>query len=159
MTLRLKGLYENFTGDFGVLSFVNGLSTTEVTAIIGRRMGAIVTCETERGDNPLDPNVDWEGVGVLESVPPEYSRMWTVADQERMAAAANPETPVVAPAPAWTREMLEAIADKQGIAGLREISDPLGLKGTSIRKLIEEILSGKVVVDDTMPNQDVETKV
>ena len=59
----------------------------------------------------------------------------------------------------WTREKLEAIADQTGISGIREVSDPLGLKGTSIRGLIDQILSGKIVVDDTMANQDVTTKV
>jgi len=39
-----------------------------------------------------------------------------------------------------TRETLEAIADKEGIKGLREIADPLGVKSTSIVPLIDAIL-------------------
>lgn len=159
MKIRLSGLHANFTGDFGVLKFKDGLSVTDVSALDGRRMGILIGCTTEDGKNPLDHDVDWGGHGVLTSVPPEYSRLITVADQERMNKAKNPEAPKVEKPAVWTRELLEAIADKDGIAGLRVISDPLGLKGTSIKKLMDEILSGKIVVDDTKPNQDVETKV
>ena len=50
--------------------------------------------------------------------------------------------PVIADlmAPAYTEEQLAAIADKQGIAGLREIAEPLGVKGNSIAGLISSIL-------------------
>lgn len=41
----------------------------------------------------------------------------------------------------WTREELEAIADAEGIKGLREVGTPMGAKNTSISKLIDEILA------------------
>lgn len=47
----------------------------------------------------------------------------------------------VAPTKRYTRAELEAVADESGIQGLREIADPLGIKATSIRKLIDEIYS------------------
>jgi len=40
----------------------------------------------------------------------------------------------------YSREELEKIADDKGIKGIREISDPLGLKSTSIVPLIDMIL-------------------
>jgi len=46
-------------------------------------------------------------------------------------------------APLYTREQLEAIADKDGINGLRKIGDTVGVRGTSIRVLIESILQAQ----------------
>ena len=43
--------------------------------------------------------------------------------------------------PRYTVAELEAIADKSGIAGLRALAEPLGIKGTSIRVLISALSS------------------
>lgn len=43
----------------------------------------------------------------------------------------------------YTKEELEAVADEKGIAGLREIADPMGVKNTSIVGLINEILQAQ----------------
>ena len=40
----------------------------------------------------------------------------------------------------WTREELEAIADKEGIAGLRKIATPMGIKGQSVPSLIDKVI-------------------
>jgi hypothetical protein len=159
MKIKLAGVYADFTGAFGVLTFVDGLSTDDVSALDGRRMGTLVPCTTEDGQDPMSHMVDWNDVGIPMSVPPEFTRLTTVADQQRAIAKANPEAPKVEAPVAWNREKLEALADARGIAGIRVLSDPLGLKGTSIKGLIDQILSGKVAVDDTQGNQDVTTKV
>lgn len=41
----------------------------------------------------------------------------------------------------YTREELEAIADKSGLQGLRDIGDAIGVKAKSIPALIDKILS------------------
>lgn len=43
----------------------------------------------------------------------------------------------------WTREKLEAVADDQGIGGLREIGEQYGVRNRSIEGLISEILSAQ----------------
>ena len=43
----------------------------------------------------------------------------------------------------YTREALEEISDSQGMAGLRTIAEPLGVKGTSKAELITEILEAQ----------------
>lgn len=48
------------------------------------------------------------------------------------------------PAPAkHTREQLEAVAESEGIKGLRRLAAPLGVKGTAIDGLIEGILTAQ----------------
>ncbi len=46
------------------------------------------------------------------------------------------DEPKAATNPRFTEEELVAIADEKGIAGLRELATPLGLKGTSIATLM-----------------------
>jgi hypothetical protein len=43
----------------------------------------------------------------------------------------------------YSREQLEAIADQEGIHGLRKVGDVLNVKGVSIRTLIEDILKAQ----------------
>lgn len=43
----------------------------------------------------------------------------------------------------WTADSLAAIADAKGIAGLRAIAEPKGIKGRSINELIREILAAQ----------------
>lgn len=43
----------------------------------------------------------------------------------------------------WTSDDLATIADKDGIRGLRAISDPLGIKNTSIVGLMQEVLASQ----------------
>lgn len=42
--------------------------------------------------------------------------------------------------PAYTADKLAAIADKEGIKGLRALAEPLGIKGTAIADLMRELL-------------------
>lgn len=44
---------------------------------------------------------------------------------------------------AYTREALEALADEGGIAAIREVGAKFGVKGTSIARLIDEILAAQ----------------
>lgn len=44
----------------------------------------------------------------------------------------------------YTREELEALADSQGISGLREAASAYGIKGKTINDIIEQMLAVKV---------------
>nr|WP_085000750.1 hypothetical protein [Cronobacter sakazakii] len=48
-----------------------------------------------------------------------------------------------APVQRFTREELESIADSEGIAGLRQIGKPLGVKAKGIVEMIEGILKAQ----------------
>lgn len=57
----------------------------------------------------------------------------------------------------WSLAELEAIADAQGIGGLREVGDILKVKGRSIDDLIQSILkkqSGEPAEDSVKPEED-----
>lgn len=138
MKLRLtqKG-FEHYNGQMGVIWFVDGLSTADVTNNDARRMSASMLCEWEDGTSA---NVAQALLDNAETKAP----MFKVGAEQHDADAANkaevaqlgsdkPKTSK------WAREELEKIADEKGIKGLRAIADPLGIKGASIRELIAEL--------------------
>ena len=56
------------------------------------------------------------------------------AEEAKTAIEATGET-------VWTREALEEVGTSKGIAGIRAIADPMGIKGVSMRNMISEILA------------------
>lgn len=132
MKIRMiEDAYKSFTGDFGPVSFVDGVSR-EVTFLEAQRIGNLVQVENiEDGTNPSSSQLYLN----VQAVPMD------------VALTINSTTGVLAveaPKPKqWTREELEAIADKGGIAGLRQVSEPMGVKDVSIVKLIDKILDAQ----------------
>ncbi|WP_374335517.1 hypothetical protein [Methyloversatilis sp.] len=142
--------YEDFTGLFGVVNFENGVSTEDVSPLVAFRIAASV--RVVDADTGLDIGVLSEQ-GERWEKPVEIITYKSVAEVEAEAARQEKQDDVEVadvekPAPQfYTREQLEQIADKEGIAGLRKIGDEYGVKGTSVAKLIYLIL------DATKPSQ------
>ncbi len=59
---------------------------------------------------------------------------------------------VLVDGPSYTREQLESIADDQGISGLREIAEPMGVTGRSIVELIDRILEAQSLILSDSPS-------
>lgn len=116
--------FQNFTGQFGTVDFVDGVSVEEVSTMEQLRLSSIVGVETMSGENPSPAQL------IIDS-------QYTV-----MGSAPAMQTGLDAPVERvkYTREQLETIASADGISGLRKIADPLRIKGTSINKLIGDIL-------------------
>lgn len=140
MKLRLTAPgFETYTGQMGVINFVDGLSTDDVLPIDAVRVAGIIGAEWEDGapanvsqiylDNAHTPAPTDEEQRVV--VTPDAPRSNDIDAAKEIAA----EVGVT-----YTEEELAKIADARGIAGLREIADPLGLKGNSISGLMQAIL-------------------
>lgn len=137
MKLRLmQPGFETYTGQMGVVFFENGLSTADVRPIDAIRMAAVMTCEWDNGASPSVAQ------SILDNADTPAPTFVSGADgqHDREAAATAAAAPAVA-AVVYTAEELEAIADKRGIRGLREIGDKVGVKGNAIRDLIEAIVA------------------
>lgn len=141
MKLRLtQAGFETYTGQMGVVMFKDGLSETDVLPIDAVRISAAIGADWEDGSpanvgdmylNAMDAPA-FVGGGVNElSVPVEQSQPAQPADT----------------GPRYTAEDLAKIADAEGIVGLRNLADPLGVKGTSIVGLIEAILKKQGTVE------------
>lgn len=140
--------FENYSGQMGVLMFEQGLSTTDVSPNDARRIGAVMRCEWEGGDDPsnaqrlLDSMHTPAPVFVADGQGTDHDAEKAVVEHKEQVVSQVNDIPKTTDT-GWSQEQLEAVADKEGIKGLRAIADPMGIKGTSIRELIKEILAGK----------------
>jgi hypothetical protein len=153
MKIKLQDSTTN--GYIGSVEFKDGVSVHPVSPRQANQFKAaisgvqIVQDDGETVDEvlnnmfPIIPRGYYEDAGL--EVPSQYLTYWdgTYPKTFEPEVEVAPETPTVAPASAalYTREQLEAIADQQGIVGLREIATPLGIKGKSIVELIEELVA------------------
>lgn len=133
MKLRLTAPgWQTYTGQMGVIFFENGLSVGDVLPVDAVRVAGVIGAEWEDG-RPANVSQIY-----LDNMQTEAA---VLKDNREPEAPVEPKKEeVAAPAVTYTEEQLAEIADKQGIAGLREIADPLGLKGNSIAGLISAIL-------------------
>lgn len=136
MKLRLtQPGFETYSAQMGVIFFENGLSTTDVSVMDATRMSAVMGCEWEDG---TPSNVSQIYLDNMKTPAPLFVDADS-ATQDPTAVVQAHEKAAVAGL-SYTEEQLAAIADKDGIAGLRVISEPLGIKGNSISGLISAIL-------------------
>jgi len=144
--------FAGFTGHFGTVYFENGVSE-HISSAEAERLGCIVKCETLDGQNPSatqrmvdiqHKNLDEllaQGKGVVGA---DRAAVQTPESNQTVAKTedAGGETkPGVQPSLNFTREDLEALADKEGITGLRNIGSQHGVKGRSIADIIDELMA------------------
>lgn len=146
MKIRLLGQgYEVFTGAFGTTEFADGMSVNDVSGADARFFASLMSIENVDGTGDPGDNAKFQSSLELSAA---CVTLPTLAEvQAREAAEVVTLAPAIegqsAPVVATkhTQESLEEVADKGGINGLREIADPLGVKATSITKLISDILA------------------
>lgn len=157
--------WETYSSDLGGVQFENGVSTTHLSRQEAMALGAFVTV-VEIDENGVELGVVSPAEELLKvskmsarvdrstlvaeriqtkpSDTPEIENLTdTVADDPVMEARIKQAEAERQPAPkpaVFTQADLEAVASAKGINGLREIGTPLGVKNTSIRGLIDEIL-------------------
>lgn len=133
MKLRLmqKG-FETYNGQMGVIFFENGLSTADVKVIDAVRMAAVMLCEWEDGSSPSVAQSILDNANTPAPMPRQ--------EQPEPTPAPAPDAQPVGVTVSYTEDQLAAIADKEGIKGLRVIAEPLGIKSNSISELIVAIL-------------------
>lgn len=154
MKIRLKQKgFEHYTGQMGAILFKDGVSVRDVLDIDRRRLAGVMYVEDETGNQaPITQDASdavapvgrdtvvqkatIERVGGDDSDVPQYTK--PVEEKPKKAQVERLETEITV---RYSRDELEAIADAKGIGGLREIAEPLGVKGTSIRKLMDGILA------------------
>lgn len=135
--------YENYTGPIGSYEFVDGVSVDMIPRNDRDRLATafqFVEFESE-DDEPVPAGVAYRLVamsGVRASDPEPLERQTVEEKVEEVAKAADMAEPTRT---IYERKNLEAIADKRGIGGLREIGDGWGVKSRQIIALIEMILS------------------
>lgn len=148
--------FAGFTGYFGNIKFEDGVSE-HISSVEAERLGCIVACETLEGENPSatqrmvdvrnkDLN-DLHGTGheVSNLGAQEQNQVQTEnqVDAQSEGQGESVNSSAEKPKFDFTREDLEALADAEGIAGLRNLGSQHGIKGRSIVEIIEELLALK----------------
>lgn len=134
MKLRLtQAGFEKYTGQMGVVQFKDGLSEGDVLPIDAIRISAAIGADWEDGSAANVGDMYLNNMDV-----PAFVGRGT---SEQSAPVEAPKVSVVAASgTTYAADDLAKIADEQGIAGLRGIAEPMGVKGTSIVGLIDAIL-------------------
>lgn len=134
MKLRLtQAGFEKYTGQMGVVMFEDGLSVGDVLPIDAIRISAAIGADWEDGSAANVGDMYLNNMDAPAFVGrPEVEQ--TIQETNEVVKTS------VAPGTAYSKDDLAKIADAEGIAGLRAIADPIGVKGTSIVGLIEAIL-------------------
>lgn len=143
--------FAGFTGHFGTVYFENGISE-HISSAEAERLGCIVKCETLEGVNPsaTQKMVDIHAKNLDELLAAGKGNVGadTSKEQKPEAKPSVAKTPVAGQLTYdFTQEQLEELADKEGIAGLRNIGSQYGVKGRSIAEIIEELMGLKNAVE------------
>lgn len=152
--------YAGFTGHLGRIDFEDSVSVGEIDMREALMLGGYVRLvEVDEAGNELGPvshaaelartrNLSTSVVIPLDRGDPnEPSPDAAEQNGQKVETAPDPmPVPELTPEEAarvWTRDELEAVADKDGIKGLRDIATPMGVRNTSIPGLIDEILAAQ----------------
>ena len=142
--------WEGYTGNLGTLIFEGGVSVREPTQRERDVFSVtirIADVDDDGNETTYSANDFLRTASHLAMEPqPEKLTVVPVVEAPAKVVTVTPPLPIDAPStPAKIYELaeLEAIADKDGIKGLRAIGTPLGVKNTSIPKLIDEILAAQ----------------
>lgn len=134
--------WAGFTGNIGQVEFVDGVSTEAWNNTFIDRVACSVAVVDADSDEPLGIQ---HRMIAAKSVRMEVVEEMPNPTDEEIAAdlAAEAELPPVETEKFHTAEELEAIADADGIAGLRVIGAKLRVKGRAIPELIGDILKAE----------------
>jgi hypothetical protein len=149
--------WENYTGPLGPVEFVMGVSVDPVPQRFADRVASVVKIATLDEFGQQD-GIAGEATRLINSysvVPPEETTIPVTAAEdelERMRDAREAGRPKVERF--YEAHELEAIADKEGIKGLRKIGAPWSVRGRAIPELIEAILEAQALYNDKLTRQN-----
>jgi hypothetical protein len=134
--------FEGYTGHIGIIDFADGVSVEPLPAIIVNRISAALEIAFVNEDGSTEQaGVAYQLVGGA-TLPAEVVEPLKTATQEQLDAdrkardGASQEVALTD----YTEASLQAIADKEGIKGLRPIGEDLDVRERSIPGLIDLIL-------------------
>lgn len=128
----------NMSGYFGTIEFADGVSVDPVPWQEQQRLGGLirfVSAEDDESEAQIGPAAELirnRNMGADDERAQGVDRGVMGADGAVRLAGEF-----------YTRDQLEEIADKKGIAGLRDVARAWGVKGRSINEMITEILTAQ----------------
>lgn len=145
LKITQKG-FENYSGQMGMILFKDGLSVYDVSERDALRLSAMFGCVWDTGASVKitqwvqEPSAP-VGRSTYRAEVREEREIVGGNDGDTQYVEDNSSDIPVKVTRYYTLEELEKIADDKGLKGLREVAKPLGIKGTSINGLIQDILA------------------
>lgn len=130
----LESTFKGYTGLLCGVQFENGVSVQELPFVDQQRICASMRAETVDGRNVSAAGAYSERYAVTADTVKEYIA-GPVTKMERGTVESDVQI--------YTREELEAVADSEGIAGLRLIGGKMGVKAKGIVEMIDGILKAQ----------------
>lgn len=129
--------WETFSEVFGTVTFKDGVSIQPVPWLEQQRLGGILRIESAEEDEVeirIGPSAELVRVRSMDADDERVTNMdkTVTVDGEVRLAVAN-----------YSRPELEDIADRKGLAGLRDVAAAWGVKGRSVNDLINGILEAQ----------------
>jgi hypothetical protein len=137
--------WATYCGHFGTVLFEDGVSVDPVTWQEQARLGSLVrmeSAEESESGSEVGPAVELLRGRDLTSDDARVQGSGSVVVVEGVERIATS---------LYSRQELEGIADKKGIAGLRDIATGWGVIGRSINQLIDNILNAQLQSDPAKP--------
>jgi hypothetical protein len=144
--------WEKFSDYLGPIRFDNGVSIDDVSEMEAARIGASIRVdwvETGKSTSPAQKMIDSKNMSAadfnisVKGLPTAQE----IADAKPVSSEEAPAPVVVKPAATvvydYTLESLEAVADEEGIKGLRDIADLYDVKGVSISGMLRDLMAKK----------------
>lgn len=133
----LEGAFKGYTGFLCGVHFENGVSITELPFVDQQRICASMRAETIEGKNVSPSGIystrhTINAGDIKETAAPEVINLAREDDSGNSRHVQR-----------FSREELEAIADSEGIAGLRLVGNSLGVKSKGIVEMIDNILKAQ----------------
>lgn len=148
--------WETYAGPLCGAQFKDGVSVEPIQLRLAFRIGATIQCEDDVGV-PIHPStydrgykpgqveakiINFETDGAKPA--PVYEAQTTVEEAKEIDLEPTRTVDAFGQVKiAYSRAQLEAIADKRGINGLREIGESLDVKGRAVAELIDKILEAQ----------------
>lgn len=129
----LESAFAGYTGVMSGVMFKDGVSLSEILFIDQQRICSVMKAETIDGKNV-------SGAAAL-SESRNVSAKDAVAAEKAAAPVVTMERESDSVEVRYTRAELEALADKDGIAALRNVGNEHGVREKSIEAMIEGILN------------------
>jgi predicted xylose isomerase-like sugar epimerase len=136
----LNDTLKTLNGAFGTYTFTNGVSELMLRRE-AERLSMITTVEFIDAENLWERKSRERGAMNAAVVAAKPSEDESVVEVEQVQDA--PAEAVQEAKKRYAVEDLEAIADKDGIRGLRDVGDSFGVRATSIRQMIDLIMQAQ----------------
>lgn len=145
--------FERYNGEFGAVSFVDGVSTESVSNMEAERLGSSIRIKVveEDGSEGQCMSASQRLIDTNRSIPPAERKGDKIdrsvekepVEEDKAESDKKVNVRIEDLDYSYTLESLSEIADKGGIKELRAFSEPYGIRSKAISDIVEKMMTLK----------------